>query len=126
MIAVDSSTLIAYINGDAGPDVDLFDGMIGNNDIALPPVALTEVLSQPNLPARHYELIHAIPLLEIDKDYWLRAAELRKNILSRKLRTRLADTLIAQSCIDHNVALITRDTDFRHFARHCGLKLART
>jgi predicted nucleic acid-binding protein len=62
--------------------------------------------------------------LEIDKDYWLRVAETRKYILSRKLRARLADTLIAQSCIDHDVALITRDTDFRHFAKHCGLKLA--
>jgi predicted nucleic acid-binding protein len=124
MIAVDSSTLIAYINGDAGPDVDRFDGIIGNDDIALPPVVLTEVLSQPNLPSGHWQMIRDIPLLDIDKDYWLRAAETRKKILSRKLRARLADTLIAQSCIDHDVALITRDTDFRHFAKHCGLKLA--
>ncbi|HVT25976.1 MAG TPA: PIN domain-containing protein [Rhizomicrobium sp.] len=124
MIAVDSSTLIAYINGDTGPDVDRFDSVIGNNDIALPPVVLTEVLSQPNLPSGHWQMIREIPLLEIDKDYWLRVAETRKYILSRKLRARLADTLIAQSCIDHDVALITRDTDFRHFAKHCGLKLA--
>ncbi len=124
MIAVDSSTLIAYINGDAGPDVDRFDGIIGNNDIALPPVVLTEVLSQPNLPSGHWQMIRDIPLLDIDKDYWLRAAETRKKILSRKLRARLADTLIAQSCIDHDVALITRHTDSRHFAKHCGLKLA--
>lgn len=124
MIAVDSSTLIAYINGDAGPDVDRFDSVIGNNDIALPPTVLTEVLSQPNLPPGHWQMIRDIPLLEVDKDYWLRAADTRKKILSRKLRARLADTLIAQSCIDHDVALITRDVDFRHFARHCGLKLA--
>jgi len=32
--------------------------------------------------------------------------------------------LIAQACIDNDVALITRDADFRHFAKHCGLKLA--
>jgi predicted nucleic acid-binding protein len=69
-------------------------------------------------------MIRDIPLLEVDKDYWLRAADTRKKILSRKLRARLADTLIAQSCIDHDVALITRDVDFRHFAKHCGLKLA--
>jgi hypothetical protein len=31
---------------------------------------------------------------------------------------------IAQSCIDADVKLITRDRDFRHFATHCGLKLA--
>jgi predicted nucleic acid-binding protein len=36
----------------------------------------------------------------------------------------LADALIAQSCIDHEISLIARDGDFRHFAKHCGLKLA--
>jgi len=35
----------------------------------------------------------------------------------------LADTLIAQSCIDYRVPLITRDSDFRHFAKYCGLIL---
>jgi predicted nucleic acid-binding protein len=45
-------------------------------------------------------------------------------LLARKLRARLPDTLIAQSCIDHDIPLIARDTDFRHFAKHCGLKLA--
>jgi predicted nucleic acid-binding protein len=45
-------------------------------------------------------------------------------LLARRLRARLADTLIAQSCIDNDVALITRDADFRHFAKYCGLRLA--
>ncbi len=49
------------------------------------------------------------------------ARRLRKQ---KGLRAKIADTLIAQSCIDHDVALITRDGDFRHFAKHCGLKLA--
>jgi predicted nucleic acid-binding protein len=124
MIAVDSSTLIAYINGDAGADIDLFDRIIGNDDIALPPVALAEVLSQPQLPARHTAFIRSLPALEITKDYWFRAAQMRAQILTRNLKARLANTLIAQSCVDHDVALITRDIDFRHFAKHCGLKLA--
>ena len=124
MIAVDSSTLIAFIGGDSGIDVDLLDGAIASNDIALPPVVLAEVLCQPHLPARHSSLIRALATLEISDGYWLRAAELRGQIIGRKLKARLADVLIAQSCIDHGVALITRDTDFRHFAKHCGLKLA--
>jgi predicted nucleic acid-binding protein len=40
------------------------------------------------------------------------------------LKAKVADALIAQSCIDHDVALITRDRGFRHFAKHCGLRLA--
>lgn len=124
MIAVDSSTLIAYINGDPGPDVERLDQVITSSDIALPPTVLTEVLSQPRLPKQHAALIRALTKLELTEGYWLRAAETRALILSKKLRARLADTLIAQSCLDHNVALITRDEDFRHFVKHCGLRLA--
>ena len=44
-------------------------------------------------------------------------------LLAKGLRANILDTLIAQSCIDHNVALITRDTGFRHFAKYSGLRL---
>jgi len=32
--------------------------------------------------------------------------------------------LIAQTCIDHDLRLATRDQDFRHFVRLGGLRLA--
>ena len=124
MIAVDSSTLIAFIQGDAGDDVALLDHSISSSEMALPPAVITEVLCDPALPAQHATLIRALPILEISDGYWSRAAEIRALLLSRKLRARFADTLIAQSCLDHDVALIARDGDFRHFAKHCGLKLA--
>ena len=44
-------------------------------------------------------------------------------VLAKRLRARLADTLIAQACVDHRVPLITRDVDFRHFAKHAALKV---
>jgi predicted nucleic acid-binding protein len=37
----------------------------------------------------------------------------------------LADSLIAQSCLDHDVELLTRDPDFATFADLAGLKLFR-
>jgi predicted nucleic acid-binding protein len=40
------------------------------------------------------------------------------------LKAALADSLIAQCCIDADVALIARDGDYRHFAKWCGLRLA--
>ena len=33
------------------------------------------------------------------------------------------DTLIAQSCLDQSSPLVTRDRDFRHFAKAAGLPL---
>jgi len=56
--------------------------------------------------------------------FWERAGESRRLILLKGLKAKLADTLVAQCCIDADVPLIARDGDFRHFAQWCGLKLA--
>jgi hypothetical protein len=48
----------------------------------------------------------------------------RRVVLRKGCKARVGNALIAQSCIDHDIALITRDRDFRHFVAHCGLKLA--
>jgi predicted nucleic acid-binding protein len=124
MLAVDSSTVIAYIQDDRGEDVELFDQALNTSAATLPSVVLTEVLSDAGLSPRHRELVLGLPTLPIADGYWIRAAFLRATLIQLRLRARLADTLVAQSCIDHDVALITRDTDFRAFAKHCGLKLA--
>jgi predicted nucleic acid-binding protein len=124
LAAIDTSTLIAFIQGARGTDIDQFERHLAAADIALPPVVLSELLSEPHLPPNHRAAILALPLLDLSDGYWLRAAATRATLLARKLRARLPDTLIAQACIDNDVALITRDADFRHFAKHCGLKLA--
>jgi len=51
---------------------------------------------------------------------------LRAQILKLKRRAPLVETLIAQSCIDHDVGLVTRDVDFRAFVRAGGLRLLGT
>ena len=122
--AVDSSTLIAYIQGEARIDVAKMEQAIANSEILLPPVVVTEIFSDPNLPPVHRQLIQRLQMLEIGEGYWHRAGDLRAQLLKRKLKARLADTMIAQSCIDHDVPLIAGDSDFRHFEKYCGLKLA--
>ena len=44
-------------------------------------------------------------------------------MLAKKRKARLGDALIAQSCIDGGVPLITRDRDFQAFADTAGLNL---
>ena len=124
MIAVDSSTLIAFIEGKSGVDITGFIVGLQAGDVVLPPVVLSEILSDPFLPKEHRRLVMKVAVLDLLEGYWIRAAASRAKMLSQKLRARLPDTLIAQSCIDHDVPLITRDSDFRHFAKHCGLRLA--
>ena len=123
MIAIDTSSLIAYLRGDAGSDVESVDEAFRLNQAALPPVVITEILSDPGLDPAVAKLIQELPILEAHEGYWRRAAMTRARILSKRLRARLADTLITQSCLDHEVPLITRDADFRHFAAHAGLIL---
>jgi hypothetical protein len=84
---------------------------------------LTELLSAPKLPRAVEELLVELPLLSPSAGYWERAGRLRSRVLAARRKARLADVLIAQSCLDHRVALITRDLDFRHFARLARLKL---
>ena len=123
MIAVDSSTLIAFLAGDEGRDVDWLDQALALQQAVLPPVVLTEMLSAPTLDRDAADLLRGLPLLDVRAGFWERAAETRARILAKRLRARLADTLIAQTCIDHRAPLVTRDRDFRHFSAHAELDL---
>ena len=123
MIAADSSSWIAHLSGAEGEDVGILDQSLSDRLVVLPPVVLVELLSDPKLPRAVAELLQVLPLLETEEGYWKRAAALRAKALSKGRKARLADTLIAQSCLDYNVPLIARDRDFRVFATFAGLKL---
>jgi len=126
MIALDSSSLIAFLEGAVGGDTQLVEQALIDHQACLPPVVLTEILSDPKLPKVVEELLLQVPRLEVLDGYWERAGSLRAQILRLKRRAPLADTLIAQSCIDHDVGLVTRDVDFRAFVRAGGLRLLGT
>ncbi len=95
MIAIDGRSWIGCFSGSAPRDADAerVSSALADPQAWLPPVVLTELMSDPKLPGEVASLL-------------------------------LADALIAQSCIDHDVRLVTRDADFRHFARLGGLRLA--
>ncbi len=124
LVAADTSVLTAYLAGERGADMDVLDRYLAEEDVRLPPVVMTELLSGPHT----FEVVESVfagaKLLSIEDGYWQRAGAVRKSILIRGLKAKLADALIAQACIDHGIPLLTRDTDFRHYAKHCGLKLA--
>jgi predicted nucleic acid-binding protein len=125
MIAADTSAMVAYLSGgEAGWDLDRISGAMANAELALPPIVLTELMSSGSSDRLLDNDLVQLPLLEIVDGYWARAGQARRLLIRKGLKAKIADALIAQSCIDHDVALITRDKDFRHFAKHCGLKLA--
>jgi predicted nucleic acid-binding protein len=123
MIAADTSTWIAFLQGDAGGDVELLDAALRDRQVLMPPVVLTELLSDAKLPDAVAETLAQLPLIECGDGYWERAGRLRAQALARRRKARLGDALIAQSCLDRGLALLTRDRDFRAFADGAGLDL---
>ncbi len=122
MIALDTSAVIAHLSGADGAAARTAGAAFASRQACLPPVVLSELLSDPILPAAVAALLKELPRLELRDGYWERAGVLRARVLGRGLKARLADALIAQSCIDHHVSLVTADRDFRHFSKH-GLSL---
>jgi predicted nucleic acid-binding protein len=123
VIAVDTSSWIAFLAGDEGADVALVDRALADRQVVVPPVVLTELLSDPKLPQSVAALLREIPVLHPLPGFWERAGLLRAGLIAQGRKARLADSLIAQSCLDQEISLVTRDSDFRHFARSGGLAL---
>jgi predicted nucleic acid-binding protein len=90
--------------------------------MVLPPVVLTEILSEPRLQNSTVKAIEGIPVLPLPDGYWSRAGRLRASVIAAGHKAKVADALIAQCCIDHAIPLVTHDRDFAHFTQF-GLRL---
>jgi len=123
MIAADTSTWIAFLEGENGDDVQLLDRALQDRRVLMVPVVLTELLSDPKLPASLANTLADVPMIEIEAGFWQRAGALRAKALSKRRKARLGDALIAQSCLDRGVPLLTRDRDFRAFVDAAGLDI---
>lgn len=123
MIAVDTSTWIAFFKGDRGEDAEQLDRALRDRQVLMAPAVLTEMLSDPKLSPQVSQALEELPLIEITPGYWQRAGALRAKVLAKRRKARLGDALIAQSCIDRGIPLLTRDRDFRAFADAAGLDL---
>jgi predicted nucleic acid-binding protein len=123
LIAADTSTWIAFLEGGEGEDVQLLDHALAERQVVMVPVVLTELLSDPKLPSAVAKTLSEVPAMEIAPGYWQRAGALRAQVLAKRRKSRLGDALIAQSCIDGGVPLLTRDRDFRTFADAARLDL---
>ena len=123
MIAADSSTWIALLEGDSGQDAQLLERALTDRQALMIPVVLTELLSGPLLSSGAAEALSQVPMIDLEPGYWQRAGLLRAKVLSMRRKARLGDALIAQTCIDRDIALLTRDKDFQAFADAAELVL---
>jgi predicted nucleic acid-binding protein len=123
MLCLDTSSVIAYLQGDLGTDVTVIEEALTDQVGVLAPVTVAELLSDPWLRPDVRRTLLELPALPVLDGYWERAGLLRAKLLRHGAKAKLADTLIAQSCLDHRATLITRDRDFRALARFGGLRI---
>jgi predicted nucleic acid-binding protein len=123
VIAVDTSTWVAFLEGAPGEDVEILDRALSDRQVLMVPVVLTELLSDPDIGEQVGQTLAELPTIEIAEGYWRRAGDLRAKVLRSHRKARLGDALIAQSCVDRKVGLLTRDSDFQNFVETAGLDL---
>ena len=123
MIAADTSVVVDYLQGVDSVYTRRVQDALFQRTISIPLVVVTELFSSPRYGDRLAIFLDEIETLELWEGYWERAGKNRSKLKARGLKAKVADALIAQSCIDHNVPLLTRDEDFRHYSEYCGLRL---
>ena len=124
MYIADTCSLIAYFQNDTGTDTQLIESVLDEDVIFLSPVVITEILSAATQSEQVEYFLQKLRRIPFQEGFWERAGALRRQLRAQRLKANLADCLIAQSCIDHDATLITRDRDFRHYVALGGLKVA--
>jgi predicted nucleic acid-binding protein len=122
LTVVDTSSLQRYLAGLLGRDTKAVADAIDGEEASLPPVVVTEALSNPFLSPDGARRILALPVIDLMDGYWVRAGEMRAGLIRLERKAKLGDALIAQCCLDYDAPLITYDDDFDNFA-DLGLKL---
>jgi predicted nucleic acid-binding protein len=128
MIVVDSNDWADYFNGADTPYVDrLHDALKQEDDIAILPIIVTEVLKGLRSDTGFHEartVLTALPVLYPDLECHVRAALLFRRLREAGVTVRGAvDCIIAQSCIEAGALLLSPDSGFRTISDHSELNL---
>ena len=128
---VDTSVWSLALRRDTQPDhaavARLRRALLDGDTIVTTGVVLQELLQGFNGPkdqARIIERLQVLPLLNPARETYIQAAFLRNTCRRGGVQIGTIDALIAQLCIEHDLALLTADNDFVHAARFVPLRLA--
>jgi predicted nucleic acid-binding protein len=101
--------------------------LVGGDTLVITGIVLQELLQGfrgPKDQARIIERLQVLPFLNPSRDTHVQAAALRNTCRRKGVQFGTVDALIAQLCIEHDLALLTADKDFAHAARFVPLRLA--
>lgn len=126
MILVDSSVWIDYFRGEANPQSDRLDALLGRELVAVGDLILVEVLqgfTSERAFAQALTMMDAVDTVEIGgREIAVHAARNYRMLRSLGVTVRKTiDTLIATRCIHDGLPLLYGDRDFDAFVEHLGL-----
>lgn len=127
MIMVDSSVWIDYFNGKNTIQTDFLNRILGNEDVCVGDLILTEVLQGFSLEKDAevaHELFNDLLLFDlVGKEIAIYAAknyrELRKSGVTIR---KIIDMLIGTFCINRNIKLLHCDRDFEPMVKYLKLQ----
>ena len=123
MICFDTCVWIAYFGGEESREVELLDYHLKIHAVIMHPVVLAELFSDAEMPEGIRGSLLSLPEIKLLDGFWARVGRLRGQMRAAQMTPKLADTLIAQGCIESNTPLVTRDHGFQRFQRFDSLHL---
>jgi predicted nucleic acid-binding protein len=123
LICADTNCIMAYLSGEDGSDIEFLDKLLRRGAVAVPPVVIAELLSDPALSPEAELVIGSFPVLATGEGYWQRTGRLRARLAAHGYKAGLGDSLVAQICLDYQTPLMTRDKGFGCFSKVAGLKV---
>jgi predicted nucleic acid-binding protein len=127
VILVDSSVWIDYFRGVVTAETDRLDHLLGEEEIAVADLVLTEVLQGFASDADFKSalaLFDTVTLVQTGgRDLAIEAARNFRRLRAKGVTVRkTVDTLIATCCLQAGLPLLFSDRDFDPFVEHLGLR----
>lgn len=122
MIA-DTSIWIDYFLGKPGDDLELFRNRLNEGQVVMAPSVLSELLSSTAMPATVEKALLEIRFATPSSHFWQETGKLQRHLAKLGTHATLADCLVAQSCLEHKLPLLTRNRAIIKFGPKVGLNL---
>jgi len=127
MIIVDTSVWVDYFNGKQSKETDSLDTLLGNQEVLLGDLILTEILQGFQEDRQFREAQHIlesfpiVPMLGLSLA--IQSAKTYRALRKRGVTVRKTiDVMIGTYCIEHHISLLYADRDFDPMVLYLGLR----
>ena len=129
-MVIDTTVWGDYFNGFESPHAERLERALADEeDVAMLPLIIAEVLqgfrTETGFAAAR-DLLVDLPAIFPPLESYIEAARLYRRLRKEGITVRgTIDCIIAQTCLEHDAELLSRDTDLDPIAERTGLRLWR-